>query len=406
MSAAGGVGVGVEVGGRGPGRIGSGRVGSAWSPLNPPLRSSPRWGQCVRSRLDGPGARAARDRNGTEQAFALASRSAFMNVLLTGGAGYVGSACLRWLLARGHEAVALDNMLDGNRGAVPDSERRLIVGDVRDRAFVAQVLHARKIDVVMHFASLLSVPDSIRDPDSYYDVNLSGTKAVLDAMRDTGVRRIVFSSTAATYGNHPVMPLREDSPQNPVVPYGTTKLAAERLIADYSRAYDIGHVVFRYFNAAGADPDGRHGEHRSCESHLIPLTLGVATGKRPKLVIAGNQYPTRDGTCVRDYVHTADLAQAHARAAEILDPGVAAAYNLGSGEGTTVLEVLRACERAVGRDIPHEIGPPRPGDPPVLIADPSKAMAELGWEPRHADIDEIVRTAWAWHSSHPDGYAA
>jgi UDP-glucose-4-epimerase GalE len=328
-----------------------------------------------------------------------------MKILLTGGAGYVGSACLRWLLDHGHEPIAYDNLSEGNRAAVPAASDRLIEGDIADTAGLAEVLRRHRVEAVMHFAALASVPDSIKDPESYYRVNVAGTKSVLDAMRAAGVRKILFSSTAATYGFHAEMPLREDSPQTPETPYGTTKLAAEWLIQDYARAYDLGYTLLRYFNAAGADPDGNFGEDRRHESHLIPLILLVAVGRRPKVLIYGNDYPTRDGTCVRDYVHTADLAQAHHLAVEALEPGMGRAYNLGSGTGATVLEVLRACEEATGRPIAHEIVDRRPGDPAVLIAGSEAIVRELGWSPRHSEIGEVVRTAWEWHRRHPGGYS-
>ena len=327
-----------------------------------------------------------------------------MKILLTGGAGYIGSACLRWLLRHGHDPIAYDNLSEGNRAAVPESERRLIVGDLADGVKLLEVMRAHKVEAVMHFAALASVPDSIADPEGYYRVNVIGTKNVLDAMRKAGVARIVFSSTAATYGFHAEMPLREHSPQTPETPYGTTKLAAEWMIKDYARAYHMGYTILRYFNASGADPDGRFGEARRHEAHLIPLTLQVAVGKREMLKIYGGDWETRDGSCVRDYVHTDDLAQAHQLAVEALEPGVAGAYNLGSGTGTTVLEVLRACEAVVGRPIRHEIVTRRPGDPAVLIATPEKIEKELGWAPRLTDIRAIAETAWRWHSSHPDGY--
>jgi UDP-glucose 4-epimerase len=327
-----------------------------------------------------------------------------MKILLTGGAGYVGSACLRWLLAHGHDAIAYDNLLEGNRAAVPDAAGRLIEGDIAEVDRLAEVMRGHRIEAVMHFAALASVPDSIKDPEGYYRVNVAGTKGVLDAMRAAGVRRILFSSTAATYGFHAEMPLREDSPQLPETPYGTTKLAAEWLIKDYARAYDLGYTLLRYFNASGADPGGDFGEDRRHESHLIPLIFQVAVGRREKVLVYGSDYPTRDGTCVRDYVHTADLAQAHQRAVEALEPGLGRAYNLGSGTGATVLEVLRACEEAVGRPIAHELVGRRPGDPAVLIASPEKIVRELGWSPAHSEIREIVRTAWEWHRRHPGGY--
>jgi len=327
-----------------------------------------------------------------------------MNVLLTGGAGYIGSACLRWLLRHGHEAVAYDNLSEGNPAAVPGADRRLVVGDLADTAAMATLMRDRRVDAVMHFAALASVPESIADPDAYYRVNVLGTKSVLDAMRQAGVPRVVFSSTAATYAFRNEMPLREDSPQDPETPYGTSKLAAERMIRDYARAYDLGYTILRYFNASGADPDGRYGESRRHEGHLIPLTLAAAVGRREKLLIYGGDWETRDGTCVRDYVHTDDLAQAHQLAVEGLEPGVGRVYNLGSGSGTSILEVLRACEEAVGRPIPHQIVGRRPGDPGTLIATPEAITRDLGWSPRHTDVRDIAATAWRWHSTHPDGY--
>jgi UDP-glucose-4-epimerase GalE len=325
-----------------------------------------------------------------------------MRILLTGAAGYIGSACLRWLLRHGHDPIAYDNLSEGNAASVP--EGRLVVGDLADVDQIAEALTRHRAEAVIHLAAVASVPDSIADPELYWRVNVQGTKNVLDAMRRTDVRRIVFSSTAATYGFQAEMPLREDSPQIPEVPYGTTKLAAEWIIKDYARAYGLGHILLRYFNASGADPDGRHGEHRRSESHLIPLTLAVAVGRREKLLIFGGDYDTKDGTCVRDYVHTDDLAQAHQLAVERLEPGMGRAYNLGIGAGFTVLEVLRACEEAVGAPIRHEVVQRRPGDPAVLIASPERIIAELGWAPKYTNIRDIVATAWRWHSTHPDGY--
>jgi UDP-glucose 4-epimerase len=327
-----------------------------------------------------------------------------MKILLTGGAGYIGSACLRWLLKHGHDPIAFDNMLEGNARAVP--EGRLVVGDICDTALLTSTLKAHGIEAVMHFAALASVPLSIAAPESYWKVNAVGTKSVLDAMRATGVSKIVFSSTAATYAFGVDMPIRETTPQIPETPYGTTKLAAEWMIKEYARAYGISYTIFRYFNASGADPDGQFGESRHVEGHIIPLTLLVAVGRRDKLKIFGGDWDTRDGTCVRDYVHTDDLAQAHQLAVEALGPGVGTDYNLGSGTGTTILEVLRACEKAVGKPIPHEIVDRRPGDPGTLIATPEKIIKNLGWSPRYPDIDAIVATAWKWHESHPDGYGS
>ncbi len=327
-----------------------------------------------------------------------------MKILLTGGAGYIGSACLRWLIHQGHDPIAFDNLSEGNRPSVPAD--RLVVGEIGDKAQLAQVMREHRVEAVMHFAALASVPESIADPDGYYRVNVVGTKNVLDAMREAGVSRIVFSSTAATYAFKTEMPLREDSPQIPETPYGTTKLAAEWLIKDYARAYNLGYAILRYFNASGADPDGAHGEHRHHEGHLIPLAFQVAVGRREQLRVFGSDWDTRDGTCVRDYVHTSDLAQAHQLAVENIGPGVGRYYNLGSGAGVTVLEVLRACEAVIGRPIAHEIVGRRPGDPATLIASPEKIVRELGWAPRYTDIHSIVETAWKWHSSHPHGYGA
>jgi UDP-glucose 4-epimerase len=327
-----------------------------------------------------------------------------MRILLTGGAGYVGSACLRWLLRHGHDPIAYDNLAEGNVQAVPDGGRRLFIGDIADTERLTRVLVEHSVEAVMHFAALASVPDSIANPEAYYRVNVLGTKSVLDAMRRAKVNRIVFSSTAATYGFHSEMPLRENSPQSPETPYGTTKLAGEWLIKDYARAYGMGYVLLRYFNASGADIDGQHGEDRRRESHLIPIIFQVALGLRDRLLVYGGDFPTRDGTCVRDYIHTSDLAQAHQLAVERLKPGMGKIYNMGSGTGVTVLEVVKACEEVIRRPIPYEVESPRPGDPAVLIATPEMISHELGWAPRFSRIEEIVRTAWDWHRRHPKGY--
>ena len=326
-----------------------------------------------------------------------------MKVLCTGGAGYVGSACLRYLLAQGHDAVAFDNLAEGNAAAVPDG--RLIVGDLLDAAAVRAALQRTRPDAVLHFAAVASVPESLKDPALYWRVNLVGTQTLLDAVAEAGVRRVVFSSTAATYAFTDEMPLVEHSPQRPATPYGTSKLAAEHLIRDYGRAMNIGTVSFRYFNASGADLDGDNGEDRRCESHLIPLAIGAALGHRPPLTIFGRDLPTRDGTCVRDYVHVLDLAQAHMLAMQQVEPGEQRMYNLGTGTGTTVLEVVHAAARVVGRDVPHTFAPKRPGDPDVLIAGADAARRELSWKPGHSGIDTILRTAFRWHTSHPRGYS-
>jgi UDP-glucose 4-epimerase len=329
-----------------------------------------------------------------------------MKVLLTGGAGYVGSACLRWLLEQGHDPIAYDNLSKGHRAAVPEASERLIVGEVANTDALAEVMRSRGIEAVMHFAALLSVPESITNPEEYYRINVGGTKSVLDAMRAVGVQRIVFSSTCATYGFHTEMPLREDSPQLPETPYGKTKRTCEEMIDAYARAYGLGYTVLRYFNAAGADPGGDYGEDHRPESHLIPLVLHAAVGRRPKVMIYGTDYPTRDGTCERDYIHTADLAQAHQLAVEAIEPGKGRAYNVGTGTGATILEVLRACEEVVGRPIPHEFAGRRPGDPAVLVGSADRLRRELGWSPQFPGIRDIVRTAWDWHQRHPSGFSS
>jgi UDP-glucose 4-epimerase len=327
-----------------------------------------------------------------------------MRLLLTGGAGYVGSACLRWLLQHGHDPIAYDDLCEGNAQAVPSG--RLVEGDILDTDRLADTLRGHRADAVLHFAAMASVPESIAAPELYWRVNVVGTKSVLDAMRQADVRRIVFSSTAAVYGFHAEMPLRESAAKLPETPYGTTKLACEWVIAEYARAYNMGYTALRYFNASGADLDGQNGEDRRVEAHLIPLVFQAALGRRPSIKVCGTDYPTRDGTCVRDYVHVLDLAQAHQRAVETLEPGVARVYNIGSGDGTTVLEVLRACEEVVGRPIPHELAERRPGDPAVLVASPQRLVDELGWSPRYSEIRSIVETAWRWHHTHPHGYGA
>ena len=325
-----------------------------------------------------------------------------MRILFTGGAGYVGSACLRWLLSAGYDALAFDNLSEGNRAAVPGD--RLIVGDIGDRQALSRVMAENQIDAVMHFAAVASVPDSIARPDEYWRINVLGTKNVLDAMRENGVTKLIFSSTAATYSFDTVMPITEESPQEPKVPYGTTKLAAEHLIKDYSGAYGIAATILRYFNASGADHDGQYGESRQRESHLIPMILATASGHRSEVRIFGGDWETPDGTCVRDFVHTDDLAQAHELAMEALVPGHVSIYNVGFGTGVSVLEALKTCEDVVGSSIRYRIVDRRPGDPATLVASPAKLEVELGWKPR-CDLRSIVETAWLWHKTHPTGYA-
>ncbi len=328
-----------------------------------------------------------------------------MRVLCTGGAGYVGSACLRHLLRHGLEAFAYDDLSEGRAAAVPDADRRLVVGSILDRPLLERTLRDRAIDAVMHFAAVASVPESIARPAEYWEINVVGTKNVLDAMRAAGVASVVFSSTAATYAFSDRMPLEEDDLQAPVTPYGTTKLACERMLDEYRTAYGIAFTAMRYFNASGADEDGEFGEDRRAETHLIPLVLYAAVGRREKVMVFGDDWPTRDGTCVRDYVHVDDIAQAHRLALAAHRPGVGRFYNIGSSSGATVREIVTACERAAGRPIRTETAPRRPGDPAVLIASSDRLRRELGWEPRLPSVDDIVGTAYRWHSRYPGGYA-
>lgn len=327
-----------------------------------------------------------------------------MNILVVGGAGYVGSHAARRLAAAGHEVWVYDNLSQGHRAAVPKG--RLIVGELANRDFLVEVLRARRIDAVMHFAALALVGESVAEPARYYQNNVVATLALLEAMRAAGTGRLVFSSTTATYGVPDKVPISEDQPQRPINPYGFTKLVIERALDDYARAYGLGYAALRYFNAAGASASGEIGEDHRPESHLIPIVLQVALGQREQATIFGNDYPTPDGTCIRDYVHVDDLADAHLLALERLEPGRGRQLNLGTGRGFSVREVIEACRRVTRRRIDEQIGPRRPGDPPELVADAGRARAELDWSPRYTSIDEIVATAWRWHESHPNGFGA
>lgn len=326
-----------------------------------------------------------------------------MKILVTGGAGYVGSHTLRHLLAAGHDCLVFDNLSQGHRAAVPKG--RLVVGSLRDRPLLESVLVREGIEAVVHFAAFSLVGESVRDPARYYHNNILGSVSLLDAMRAAGVWRIVFSSTTATYGAPDRVPIREDEPQRPINPYGFSKLAIEHALADYAAAYGLGYAALRYFNAAGASPEGDIGEDHSPETHLIPLVLQVALGQRPKIEIFGDDYPTPDGTCIRDYVHVDDLASAHLLALERLEQGQGLKLNLGTGRGYSVLEVIEACRQVSGHPIPAKTGARRPGDPPELVADATRARDELGWEPQYCDIAKIVETAWRWHHSHPHGFS-
>ncbi len=327
-----------------------------------------------------------------------------MNVLVIGGAGYIGSHCVRQLQQAGHRPVVLDNLVYGHREAVaPDVAFH--EGDLGDRDYVVQLLREEVIDLVMHFAAYAYVGESVNDPLKYYDNNLAKPVRLLQAMRDAGVGKFVFSSTCATYGIPTQMPIREDMPQSPINPYGQTKLDTERMLLACARAYGLSFASFRYFNAAGASEDASIGEDHDPETHLIPLAIWAAMGLRDKLTVFGSDYPTPDGTCLRDYVHVDDLSRAHIAVFDKLDkPGTGLFYNLGTGRPASVLEVIRTIESVSGLKVPFAFGPRRAGDPPALYADSSKAVNELGWKIKYPEIRGIVETAWAWHRSHPRGF--
>ncbi|MDX2036269.1 MAG: UDP-glucose 4-epimerase GalE [Isosphaeraceae bacterium] len=325
-----------------------------------------------------------------------------MRVLVVGGAGYIGSHTVRRLLELGHEVTCFDNLIAGHAAAVPAG--RLIVGDLADRGALDAALRDHEIEAVMHFAAHASVPESVRDPAIYYRNNVVGTLNLLDAMRDRGVGRIVFSSTAAVYGVPESSPISEDAPKNPINPYGFTKLAIERALADYAAAYPIGYAVLRYFNAAGASADGSIGEDHSPESHLIPIILQAALGVRESISVTGTDYPTPDGTCIRDFIHVEDLAEAHCLVLERIVPGRGLTFNVGTGRGYSVREVIEAARRVTGRPIRSIDQPRRPGDPPALVASSDALRRETGWTPRYPEIDAIVATAWRWHEGRPKGY--
>jgi UDP-glucose-4-epimerase GalE len=326
-----------------------------------------------------------------------------MRILLTGGAGYIGGHCLRALRRAGVEAFAFDDLSEGWAEAVPPG--RLIRGDVRDTEAVARALRAWRIDAVMHFAALVSVPGSTRDPGAYWSVNVEGTRGVLEAMRETRVRRLVVSSTAAVYAPGDGRPLREDAALGPASPYGASKLAMEMMVRDFAAAHGIGATILRYFNAAGADDDARFGEWRREETHLIPLLLRTALGRRPAFRVFGGDWPTPDGSCVRDFVALPDLAEAHRRALQATQPGAVRTFNVGTGRGASVLEVVAAAGRVLGRPIPWTMAERRPGDAPSLVADAGALGAALDWTPRRSRIEDVLATAWAWTSAHPEGYA-
>ncbi len=337
-----------------------------------------------------------------------------MRILVTGGAGYIGSHTVRQLLVTGHEVTVYDSLEHGHRQAVPAAN--LVVGDLRDIDHVDNLLLVNRIEAVIHFAALAHVGESVTSPAKYYTNNLLYSLLLLDRCRRNGIQKFVFSSTCATYGvpegsggitsptGNPV-PITEGEKQNPVNPYGNTKLAFERALADYAGAYPFGFCALRYFNAAGAAEDGTLGEDHNPETHLIPLVFQAATGKIPHVTVFGTDYPTPDGTCVRDYIHVDDLARAHILALGKIVPGSKFAYNVGIGRGYSVREVIAVAEEVTGLKVPVKEGPRRAGDPPALVADASKIRKELGWSAKYNNLRAILETAWRWHKSHPNGFA-
>jgi UDP-arabinose 4-epimerase len=319
------------------------------------------------------------------------------SILVTGGAGYIGSHACKALARAGYLPVAYDNLSRGHREAVRWGP--FVEGDIADHTRLRAAMTKHRVSAVMHFAAYAYVGESVGDPGLYYRNNLCGTLAMLEVLRDCGVRNIVFSSTCATYGLPETVPIRETAPQRPVNPYGETKLAIERALHWYGQAHQLRWVALRYFNAAGADRDSEIGEDHEPETHLVPLVLQAALGRREAIEIYGTDYPTPDGTAIRDYIHVDDLAEAHLRAlGRLLAGGEAIALNLGSGRGHSVREVIAAAEGVCGRKIPLREAPRRPGDPPALVADPALAARTLGWHAQHSSLDTIIRTALAWHA--------
>ncbi|MGE3508968.1 MAG: UDP-glucose 4-epimerase GalE [Vicinamibacterales bacterium] len=326
-----------------------------------------------------------------------------MNLVVTGGAGYIGSVVAELAVQAGHTVTVIDNLNDGSRGAIP-TPCDFVQGDVGDTRVLTRAFGLRRQDAVLHLAAEAAIGISMTEPDRFYQANVVQGLALLDAMRAHGVSRLVFASTAAVYGEPQGVPIDERHPKAPINAYGDSKLAFETILRWYHHAYGLKSISFRFFNAAGATAE--HGEARRHETHLIPRILDVATGVRPMLTLYGDDYPTRDGSCVRDYVHVADIGRAHLLALDALDRIQLDAFNIGTETGATVFEVLRATEAVVGRRIPMTIEPRRPGDPAVLVASHQRIRSELKWEPQQPALEEIVRSAWAWRQSHPSGYAS
>ena len=321
-----------------------------------------------------------------------------MNVFVTGGAGYIGSICTEELLNAGHQVAVYDNLTEGHRSAV-DSRARFLLGKPEEPGDLLKAVQSVKPDAVMHFAASALVGESMTDPRKYFHNNVVNGLKLLDAVVECGVKKFVFSSTCATYGPPDRVPMTEDLPQRPINPYGESKLMFEKVLRWYEQIYGLEFIAFRYFNAAGAS--GKFGEHHRVETHLIPNVLKVALGQKPQCEIFGTDYPTPDGTCIRDYIHIIDLAQAHILG---LQPGKRGFYNLGNGDGYSVRQVIQMCEKVTGKEITVVEKPRRPGDPPRLVASAEHATRELGWKPKFPKLEQVVATAWAWHRQHPHGY--
>jgi UDP-glucose 4-epimerase len=321
-----------------------------------------------------------------------------MNVLVTGGAGYIGSICVEELINAGNAVTVLDNLSEGHRSAV-DPRARFVEGNLGNAQLVAQTIKDARAEAVIHFAAHALVGESMQNPGKYFRNNVGWGVELVDAAVHNGVRKFVFSSTCATYGPPDRVPMTEDLPQHPINPYGESKLMFEKILEWYRKIFGLEFVAFRYFNAAGASK--KYGEHHKIETHLIPNVLKVALGQATQCEIYGTDYPTPDGTCIRDYIHIIDLAQAHMLA---MQPGKQGFYNLGNGEGYSVRQVIQMCEKVSGKTIPAVEKPPRPGDPPRLVASAERAIKDLGWKPRFPKLHDIVSSAWEWHQAHPHGY--
>ena len=326
-----------------------------------------------------------------------------MRVFITGGAGYVGSHCVKRLLQAGHEVTVYDNLIAGHRQAVPPTAE-FIAGDLAEFEKLKQVLLAGKFEAVMHFAAYLNVGESVQQPLMYYRNNVANTLNLLEAMKQAQIKRIVFSSSCAVYGEPDDLPITEDLPTQPINPYGASKLAMEWIMRDSGVAWGLGSTALRYFNACGAALDGTIGEDHKPEIHLIPLVLQVALGQRESISIFGSDYPTADGTCIRDYIHVEDLAEAHLLAIEDPIVGQMQAFNVGTGQGHSVLEIIAAARAITGHAIPAIPAERRPGDPPLLFADSDKLRQRYNWRPRVPELEDIIASAWRWHQAHPNGY--